>query len=148
MRSLISIRYQGFISNVKELNLKNLKNLKSAQSPSLQRPRRCTGVGRGKICQVSVSRLANLSNDCQMVQVCPFLFRSRKLWNIAHGLSEEAQCIQGAILNLKSWLLSSGLSGRLISSSHQCINLVVYLLVVVCAKFGALNRRIYETRSS
>ena len=80
-----------------------------------------------------------------MVSLLPF--RSRKLWKIAQGLSEEAQCIQGAILNSTSWLLcSSGstLTGGRISSSHQFVSLLVYLF----AKFGALNRRINEIRSS
>ena len=78
-------------------------------------------------CQASVSRLANLSKDCQMV--CPFLLRSRKLWKTVQGLSEEAQCIQGAILNGTSWLLRllSTLSGTRISSSHQFLSLLVYL---------------------
>ena len=80
-------------------------------------------------CHTSVSRLANLSYNCQMV--CPFLFCSRKLWEIAQGLSEQAQCIQRAILN--RFLLST-LSGMRISSSHQFVNLPVSL----CAKFGAL----------
>ena len=51
--------------------------------------------------------------------VCPLLFHFRKLWKIAKGLSEleEAQSIQGAILNSASWLLPSTLSDRRISSS-------------------------------
>ena len=56
----------------------------------------------GSLCQVSVSRLANLSNDCQMI--CPVLlvFRSRIFRKIVQGLSEEAHCNQGAILNCAS----------------------------------------------
>ena len=61
----------------------------------------------------SVSRLANLSNDCQMDY--PLLFRSKKLWKIAQGLSEEAQCIQVAILNCTSWFLPSSLSASTLS---------------------------------
>ena len=70
------------------------------------------------ICQASVSRLANLSNDCQML--CPLLFRSSLVWELAQGLSEEAQGIQGANLNCASWLLPSTLSGtdRQVSSSQ------------------------------
>ena len=55
-----------------------------------------------------------------------------------------SECIQGAILNHASWLLPITLSGSRISSSHEFVNLLVYL----CEKFGALNRRINETRSS
>ena len=67
-------------------------------------------VGGGNLCQMSASRLETLINDCQMV--CPLLSRSRKLWKIAPGLSEEAQCNQGAILNCASWLLPNTLSSR------------------------------------
>ena len=73
---------------------------------------------------------------------CPLL--SRKRWKIVQGLSEEVQCIQGAILNHTNWLLRSTLSGRQISASYQCVNIFSYL----CPKFGALNRRIDKTRSS
>ena len=71
------------------------------------------------------------------------LFHSRKLWKIAQGLSEEAQCIQGAIMfgfqtARGQWLLCSTLSGRRISSSHQCVNLVYLCWLCCLAKFGAL----------
>ena len=46
-------------------------------------------------------------------------------------------------MNSTSWLLHSILHGGRISSSDLFINLLVYL----CAKFGALNRRIDDTRS-
>ena len=57
------------------------------------------------LCQASVSRLAtpgnlNLSNDCQMPRLCPLLFRSSLVWELAQGLSEEAQGIHGAKFEL------------------------------------------------
>ena len=84
--------------------------------------------------------------------VCPLLFCSRKLWEIAQGLNEEAQCIQGAILNSTSWLLQrvllSTLSGRRSFSYHLSVNLLSIYVQTSTAKFGAVNRRINETRSS
>ena len=72
---------------------------------------------------MSVSRLANLSNDC--LKVCSLLFSSRKLWKIALGLSEEAQCIQGAILTCASCLLPSTLS--LAGKFLLLISLLIFL---------------------
>ena len=61
------------------------------------------------------------------------LFRSRKLWKIAQiaqGLSEEAQCIQGAILNSTTWFLHCTFSGGRVSCSRQFINLLVSAIYV------------------
>ena len=70
---------------------------------------------------------------------CLLLYR----WTIAQGLFEDAQCIQGAILNSARWLLVS-ISGKWISSSHWFVN----LLIILHAKFGELNRSINETSLS
>ena len=93
------------------------------------------GGGARNLYQTSVSRLANLSNNCQMV--FPLLFRCKKLLKIAQGLSEvsqteEAQFIQGAILNHTSWLLLSTLS--LSRSGRQSLSLISLLtfLTVLC----------------
>ena len=97
MRSLISIGHhchiRAFLSNVK------FNKIVISPEPVAAMAARGPEVG-GQSMSVRrspVSRLANPSNECQMV--CPLLFRSRKLWKImiAQGLSEEAQCIQGAI---------------------------------------------------
>ena len=60
-----------------------------------------------------------MSDVCQQIRqtsarrlVRSLLFRPRKLWEIAQGLSEEAQCIQRAISNRASRLLRSSLSAR------------------------------------
>ena len=50
---------------------------------------------------------------------------------------------RGRTFNLLSCFLLSRASERLFCSSHQLVNLVVYL----SAKFGALNQRINEIRS-
>ena len=49
----------------------------------------------------------------------------------------------GETFNPASYLLLSTTSPRLVSSSHQ----LAYLVVELCAKVGALNPRIKETRS-
>ena len=77
--------------------------------------------------------------------VYPLLICSRKLWKIAQGLFEEAQCIQEVILNHTCWLLHSTLS---LWQANFSFSSVVDLLVYLCEKFGALNQRINETRSS
>ena len=96
--------------------------------------------------QTSVSRLANPSNaglpNCLSACI-PF----RKIWDIARGLSMHPGTMHPGNSfephKLAPAQHSLSLSGRLISSSHQCVDLLVYL----CTKFAALNRRINETRS-
>ena len=71
---------------------------------------------------------------------CPLLSRSTTLWKIAQGLSEDP----GSNIELHKLAPAQDSLCRLFSSSHQFVNLHVYL----CAKFGALSGRINETRSS
>ena len=98
MQSTSQLNIRAFSSHVKEFNLK----IKISPEPVAPLAMAALGSevgvgGPGGQCQMSVSGFTNLSNDCQMV--CPLLFRSRKLFKIAHRLSEEAQFFQGAILN-------------------------------------------------
>ena len=117
------------------------------------------------VCQ-SLSRLANLSDKCKMV--CPLLFCSRKLWKTAQGLSEEVQCIQGAILKSTSWLLCSTFSGRrkflflnfklaalvphqllafivLLCPSQDCCNSDVQVACIRCSHRAACSSMMFST---
>ena len=68
-----------FCWNVKELNLNKKISPEPVAAVAACGPR----VGGVNACQMSVSRLVNLSNNSQTV--CPFLFRSRKLWKLPRG---------------------------------------------------------------
>ena len=103
--------------------------------------RGCPGAISDKL-WTSVSTLANLSNDCQMVY--PLLFRSRKPWKFSQVLSEEAQCMQqDAGSNFELCKLAN-----LAPAQLSLLQANFFFACLVTCKIRALNRRINENGST